>query len=177
MSSLVLPEEVIVNSEIKEFKKGDLLLQQGDLVNHFFYVLNGCLRSYIIDSRGKEHVVQFAPEDWIIADGGALFNSTPAQFNIDALENSTVRVVKISYKNNLSSDVNIDMNQKLLKRMIVLQKRIIQLLSATAEERYDDFNNTYPNLAKRLSQKMIASYLGITPESLSRVRKERVAKK
>ena len=161
---------------IKIVKKGEIILRNGDVSNSFFYVVKGCLRSYTIDPKGKEHVFQFAPEDWIISDQESLMNNNAlAILNIDAIEDSEIKILKLSPENN-SGKMDIeslkDMNQKLLRRVYTLQKRVIQLLSASARERYLEFIKIYPNLVQRVPQKMIASYLGITPEGLSRVRKE-----
>ncbi len=180
MSELNFSKRLLANSTLKVVKKGDFVLHKGDASDGFFYIEKGCLRSYIVANNNKEHIVQFAPEGWIIGDQEAFLTSTPALFTIDAVEDSVIRIIKIPKEHTLSDldkDELVDMNQKFQKRISVLQKRIIQLLSATAQERYDNFNVTYPNLSSRLPLKMIASYLGITPESLSRVRKERVSKK
>ena len=101
-------------------------------------------------------------------------NQGLATLNIDAIEDSEIKIIKRPNDNtsNLDTASLLSMNQKLLRRTYSLQKRIIQLLSASAEERYLEFLKLYPNLVQRVPQKMIASYLGITPESLSRVRKQ-----
>ena len=174
-------EATAFKSIIKEVKKGEVLLRNGDSCDSFFKVVKGCLRSYIVDLKGKEHIVQFAPEDWMIGDQESTFNHTPATLNIEAIEDSTITIIKFVKSEHKFADLDkellVDINQKFQKRIFVLQKRIIQLMSATAEERYNEFKLTYPNLVKRVPQKMIASYLGITPESLSRVRKEIITKK
>lgn len=130
-----------------------------------YVVEEGLLRSYSIDEKGKEHIFMFAPEGWIIADNHA--PQVPADLYIDALEDSTVI--------RLSKDINIaSINTlPLVRRLAVLQKRIIMLMSASALERYDHFVATYPDIVQRVPQKMIASYLGITPEALSKVKGER----
>ncbi len=170
----------IANSPTKRVKKGEVLVRNGELSEAFYYVEKGCLRSYTIDSKGKEHVLQFAPEDWIISDKESLMNNGLAILNIDAIEDSEIKVLKKPAEDDFSkfdAESLMQMNQKLLRRAYSLQKRIIQLLSASAEERYMDFLKLYPGLAQRVPQKMIASYLGITPEGLSRVRKQLVIKK
>lgn len=117
----------------------------------------------------------------MIGDQESAFNHLPATLNIDAIEDSTITIIKFVKSEHKFADLDkeslVDINRKFQKRIFVLQKRIIQLMSATGEERYNEFNLTYPNLVKRLPQKMIASYLGVTPESLSRVRKEIITKK
>jgi len=170
----------IKNSPLRTVKKGEILLRNGELPAELYYVVSGCLRGYILDQKGKEHIFIFAPEDWIIGDQGSLLNSAPALFNIDAIEDTTVRVIR--HLNNIKlEDVDrgslIQMNKKFQNRILALQTRIIQLLSSSAEERYTSFVQTYPNLLQRVPQKMIASYLGITPEGLSRVRKKIAGKK
>ncbi len=159
----------------KRIGKGEILLQAGSVCNHSFFVEEGLLRSFSIDKQGKEHVIQFAPENWIISDRSSLLFQEPSEFFIDAVENTTLImfdeefVVKAS---ELSAKYR-SFNQKALNNHIRhQQRRINRLLSATAEERYLNFIQLYPNITLRVPQWMIASYLGITPESLSRVRKE-----
>lgn len=156
-------------------KKGEVLLKSGSRGGDAFYVVSGCLRSYITDSKGKEHIYLFAPEDWIISD--LEFNKTrgSAILNIDAVEDSEVKRISISLFTTIpDSDRPLveEALNKLHNRIYSLQKRVIELLSYSAEERYAEFIKTYPNLHSRVPLKMIASYLGVTPESLSRVRKE-----
>lgn len=109
----------------------------------------------------------FAPEGWVIGDNFP--PDKPCMLFIDALEDS---VVVIDEKN-IEKETN---GKKLIKRLAVLQKRIIQLMSAPALERYEDFMLTYPNISQRIPQRMIASYLGITPEALSKIKGDRIKK-
>lgn len=134
----------------------------GELNTKVFYVESGLLRSYSIDQKGKEHIFTFAPEGWIMADN--VFPDMPGQLYIDALEDTIV----------IQRDKSVDTDPevlKLLKRVGVLQERIILLMSATALERYNHFLKTYPDIVQRVPQRMIASYLGITPEALSKVKR------
>lgn len=168
-------EQLISHCQLKQFKKGDFLMQPGDKCKHSFFVESGLLRQFSIDSKGKEHIVQFAPENWFMADRESVYFNQPSDYFIQALENSDVFLIEESLILQLSkSDPTfLEFNHKLLHNHIRhLQKRITQLLSATAEERYLDFVRIYPDLMLRVPQIFIASYLGITPESLSRVRKE-----
>jgi CRP-like cAMP-binding protein len=160
-------------------RKGEILLRAGEMTNAAYYVETGCLRSYLIDDKGKEHIYQFAPEDWIISDEEAMQEQKPALLYIDAIEDSVIRVIHqpSDLKSNLDNDTAQQLLNSLEKKVNAFRRRIIQLLSATAEERYLAFIKTYPDLAQRVPLKMIASYLGITPESLSRVRKELVSRK
>jgi CRP-like cAMP-binding protein len=147
----------------KEVKRGEFLQRSGELSTSVFYVKKGLLRSYTIDSRGKEHIFMFGSEGWLVADNVA--QGEKGELFIDALEDSII--IPISKNDPPKSDT-----QKLIKRIGVLQKRIIMLMSSTAKERYEFFLETYPELPNRVPQRMIASYLGITPESLSKIRGE-----
>ncbi|MGB6034698.1 MAG: Crp/Fnr family transcriptional regulator [Cryomorphaceae bacterium] len=142
-------------------KKGEILQHIGDLNTKVYVVKSGLLRSYTIDEKGKEHIYLFAPEKWIMADNTPA--GVPAQLYIDVLEDATLVVVEKDI-NNAKDFVS------LMNRLSVLQRRVIMLMSATAMDRYLDFIETYPDIVKRVPQRMIASYLGITPEALSRVR-------
>jgi CRP-like cAMP-binding protein len=128
-----------------------------------------------LDANGKEHVIQFAPENWIISDRTSLLFQEPSEFFIDAVEKTKIVLFDEQFviKASEISAKFRSFNQKALNNHIRhQQKRINSLLSATAEERYLNFIEMYPNIPLRVPQWMIASYLGITPESLSRVRKE-----
>lgn len=137
---------------------------KGDLNTKAYTVHSGLLRSYSIDEKGKEHIFLFAPEDWLISDSNSA--DEPADLFIDALEDSEVFVLE-------KTTSPVKHTDKLIKRLAVLQKRVIMLMSSTAIERYEHFVETYPDIVQRVPQKMIASYLGITPEALSKVKKER----
>ncbi|WP_417428918.1 Crp/Fnr family transcriptional regulator [Halpernia sp.] len=164
----------------KKVEKGEFLLREGEACNDTFYVEKGLLRMFSIDKNGKEHIIQFAPESWIIADRTSQIFREESHYYIDAVEESEIAILPPDFffnifKNNPEVSGN---NYKLMSNHIrSLQKRINQLLGATAEERYLDFLKMYPNVFQRVPQWMVASYLGITPESLSRVRKELTKKK
>ena len=148
-----------------EVKKGQILQYRGDLNTKAYHVKSGLLRSYTIDEKGKEHIFMFAPEDWIIADN--VSGDEACELFIDALEDTVAEVVE--------KDINADFDvMKLIRRIGVMQRRIIRLLSAPAVERYDNFVATYPDIVQRVPQKMIASYLGITPEALSKVKRAKM---
>lgn len=149
-----------------EVKKGIVLQNKGIYKGKTFYVQKGLLRTYFIDEKGKEHIFMFAPKGWIVADASVLYG--PTELYIDAIEDSIVVVdidgVHLSKSNHLV----------LMKRIAILQKRAIMLMSATAIERYKDFLETYPDIVQRVPQKMIASYLGITPEALSKAKRDSI---
>ncbi len=155
--------------------KGEVLLKPGEVCQHSFFVEKGLLRSYTIDEGGKEHIIQFAPENWFMSDRSSAYFNEASEFYIEAIEDSEVVLINHDFMvkaGGLNTSFR-EYNEKLLQNHIRhLQKRINLLLGATAEKRYLDFIQLYPDLLLRVPQWMIASYLGITPESLSRVRKE-----
>jgi CRP-like cAMP-binding protein len=147
-----------------EVKKGQILQRKGDYNSRIYHVENGLLRSYIIDDNGKEHIYMFAPEKWIVGDSSE--SNTPCQLYIDAIEDS---VLLEEEKEETLQNTN---SKTFMKRLNTLQNRVLMLMSVVALERYEHFIATYPSIIQRVPQRMIASYLGITPEALSRVRKE-----
>ncbi|MGM9477647.1 Crp/Fnr family transcriptional regulator [Pedobacter sp. GSP4] len=160
--------------KVKKFEKNEIIQYKGDILKYGFFVGKGLLRSYSIDSKGKEHIIQFAPENWFISDRNQMHDE-PSEFFIEAIETTEAVIVPDNFMSEASRKVPclLALNVTMLHNSIrFMQKRINMLLSATAEERYLDFIKLYPNLTLRVPQWMIASYLGITPESLSRVRKE-----
>ena len=171
--------EILSGCNLINVKKGDFLLRRGEQQRQAYYVQKGLLRYYSIDEKGKEHILQFAPQGWFVSDRQSSCLNFKSDFFIDALEDTEVLVVNESFilektKNNHNF---LELNNTLLHNHIrQLQNRINQLLSFTAEERYLDFVKTYPDIMLRVPQWMVASYLGITPESLSRVRKDLAAR-
>lgn len=159
----------------KHVKKGMTLQVSGENGLRSFFVKKGLLRSYIIDHKGKEHVYMFAPEGWIIGDVVSYSFETPTELYIDALEDSEIEVIDsklIGEIDKLPKEALIQQINKLSRRVAVLQHRVLMLMSAKAADRYKEFLKTYPNIVQRVPQKMIASYLGITPEALSKIRGE-----
>lgn len=161
--------------QTKKIPKGTVLLFKGDTCKSVYKVIKGCLRSYVIDKSGKEHILQFAAENWLITDMDSFVNNKPSGIFIDAIEDSELAFLTTSDYSNinqLSHDDLLEQNKKLMSNLIATNKRLMNLLSATAEERYRDFIDTYPTLLQRLPLKLIASYLGMTPEYLSDVRRK-----
>lgn len=151
-------------------KKGTQLQSEGDKRIQSYYVVKGLLRSYIIDEKGKEHIFMFAPEGWIIGDLNALSNNDYTKLYIDALEDS--EIIPLPNEIDLPSEDLKKGVLKLARRAGVLQNRILVQMSSSSEERYHFFVETYPHLFNRIPLKMIASYLGIAPQSLSRIRNQ-----
>ncbi len=145
-------------------KKGEIIQKNGDLNSKVYHVVSGLLRSYTIDEKGKEHIFMFAPENWVIADNQS--PETPCDLYIDAIEDSEVVVLPKDIKREQSNA------KAFIKRLGVLQKRVIMLMSHSAIDRYKHFIETYPDIVQRVPQKMIASYLGMTPEALSSIKRK-----
>lgn len=168
-------ELLVAELRKEKFKKGSTLLKSGDVCRHSFFVEKGLLRAYMLDDSGKEHVIQFAPENWFIVDRSSVYFNDPSDTFIEAIEDTEIVFIDEGFMARAAA-VSITFgkfNEKLLHNHIrQMQKRIHLLLGATAEKRYLSFIEMYPDLLLRVPQWMIASYLGITPESLSRVRKE-----
>jgi CRP-like cAMP-binding protein len=161
--------------QFKTIEKGFILLNQGDICHYSFFVSKGLLRSYTIDENGKEHIIQFAPENWIISDRSSFYFNEASELFIDAIEETEIVLIDKNFINS-ATEISTTFRQQdtvaLHNHIRQLQKRVNLLLGATAEQRYLDFIAIYPSLTLRIPQWMMASYLGITPETLSRVRKE-----
>jgi CRP-like cAMP-binding protein len=163
----------------RTIKRRELLMQAGSVCKHYSFVTKGCFKMYGIDDNGTKHNIQFAAEnDWIM-DIGSFHAQKPGQLYIEAIEPS--EVLQIERENLYFLYLNIPKLDRIFKviienKYIELQNRVLQNFSSTALQRYLHFLEQYPHLANRLPNAQIASYLGITPEFLSKIRKERMAK-
>ncbi|HEY9048238.1 MAG TPA: Crp/Fnr family transcriptional regulator [Ohtaekwangia sp.] len=169
-------ELVITKFHPHLYRKRQYALQHGDVCQHFHFVVRGCLRLYKVDHEGAVHVLQFATENYWIIDLTSFHRTKPSVLNIDALEDTVV--LRIAYKDLIDLYVNAPKFDRIFRvlmenHFMQQQERIAQLFSSTAEERYQSFLEDYPHLLNRISQVQIASYLGVTPEFLSRVRSRR----
>ncbi|OJJ16273.1 hypothetical protein BKI52_33810 [marine bacterium AO1-C] len=156
------------------FKKKALVIRADELVDRQFFVLKGCLRSYLLDDQEREHTVQFAIENWWVSDFTAYFTGAKSILYVECLENCVLLSIHKSTLERLYKEVPTlekFFRRKLENAFVSFQKRIISNLYKTAEERYQEFITNYPNIEQRVRNYQIASYLGITPESLSRIRK------
>jgi CRP-like cAMP-binding protein len=176
-----IEKDLVAKSVItKSVKKGQFILREGEPVRYGAFVAKGFLRSYVIDNKGREHIIQFAPENWWISDKAGLSPDAKATFFIDAIEDSDIVLMDHQAHANLIEKIPAyaaAFNSGIQKRGAAKDKRIVQSLTATAEERYNDFIETYPSIVQRVPQHMLASFLGITPETLSRIRKLQSKKK
>jgi CRP-like cAMP-binding protein len=158
---------------LKKLRKKQYLLQEGDVWKYNAFITKGCLRTYAVDEKGLEHVIGFGIENWWIGDRESLLSNQPSKLNIDVIEDSEVALFTKQNFDALCAAIpvfNEMVNAIIQKSFIANQNRILSTISNTAEEKYNHFINKYPDFAMRIPQAMIASYLGIKPETLSRVR-------
>ncbi len=171
-------EEVKIISSViqkKMFKKGTRIIKADDIVTTTYGIQNGCLRTFYIDKHGKEHTLQFGIQGWWITDFTAFFSSSKAIMNLEVLRDASLYQLSLKDREYLFTRIpkfETFIRKKLENSYAAFQKRILSNLSQTATERYLSFIKTYPNIEKSVKNYHIASYLGITTESLSRIRKE-----
>ncbi|MBN8569992.1 MAG: Crp/Fnr family transcriptional regulator [Ignavibacteria bacterium] len=159
----------------KKLKRKQFLVEQGESCLYDNYVISGCLRSYYTDKEGVEHISQFAIEDWWISDPYAFLTGNPAILNVDAIEESELlQIDKANLENLYEKIPKFEKLFRILfqKSFIALQQRVVSNLSKTAKERYLYFIEKYSALEQRIPQNQIASYIGVTPEFLSKMKKE-----
>lgn len=159
----------------KRVKRRQFILQEGDVCRLNTFVVEGCFRMYMIDEKGKEHNLQFAVENWWIGDIGSFHSEKPSKLYIEAMENSII--LQIRKEDQLRLFVEHPKFNRIFRvftenALVSFQNRVLQNISSTAEERYLDFMGRYPYLFNRISNVQIASYLGVTPEFLSTIRKK-----
>jgi CRP-like cAMP-binding protein len=157
----------------KKLRKHQYLLQEGNVCHHFCFIAKGCLRLYRVGEDGTEHILKFAVENWWLHDAESFNAGSPSQNNIDALEDSEVLLIE---KEDLNTILETIPSFKAFKERAsaksydVSQKRILSNISETAEEKYNNFVKTYPQFYSRIPLHMIASFLGLSRKTLSRVR-------
>ncbi|MBD1421038.1 Crp/Fnr family transcriptional regulator [Sphingobacterium chuzhouense] len=168
-------EQLVRYFSFREITHNHYLLRAGELSQYAFFVESGLLQSFSLDEKGGEHILQFAPENWIISDRASQYFNKPTDFYIKAIEPSVIVFIQPEFMekaSHLSHAFACFMENSLQRNIYIQQQRINSLLAMSAKERYLLFMDMYPSLLQRVPQWMIASYLGITPESLSRVRRE-----
>ena len=159
----------------RSIKRRQFILQEGDICKLNTFVVEGCFRMYFVDEKGKEHNIHFAIENWWIGDIGSFHSGEASKLNIEAIENSII--LQITKQDQLDLFVNYPKFNRIFRvltenALVACQRRVLQNISSTAEERYLDFLKSYPQLFNRISNVQIASYLGVTPEFLSTIRKK-----
>ncbi len=174
------PEELSVVEncmQLQEIPKKTILLNAGDVCNFEAYVLKGCIREYFIDHKGQELTLEFAVEDWWVSDITSFENQTPSIMYIETLEDCELLVLSRAAKDELLARVpKLERMFRLMiqRHLSVLQKRLFRTVSYTAMDKFEQFLRRYPSLPQRVPQHYIASYLGITPEFLSKLRKRQM---
>lgn len=179
--ALTEEEETLIKKYLipKKLRKKQYLLQEDEVCKSYAFIEKGALRAYTVDNSGNEHIIQFGIEGWIVSDLYSFLTGEPATYNIDALEDSELVLI--------SKTAHEELLQKLPKyetftrlnitgAYIAMQKRLTSIISSPLEERYTNFTKAYPEIVQRVPQHMIASYMGLTPETLSRIRKRISAK-
>ena len=163
----------IQNKPSKLYKKGEILQSPNASKSSVFYVKKGLLKSYLIDSKGKEHIYMFAPEGWIIGDLEAIEFNQPTELFVSCIEDSEVIFYSKSrlFESDLTNEQILENAKALYRRIGRLQRRVLMLMGTPAVDRYKYFIKTYPDLLNRVPQHMIASFLGIAPQTLSTLRK------
>lgn len=156
----------------KKFRRKQYLLQDGEICSHDYFVISGCLRQYEVSPNGRENTVQFAFENWWISDWYSMLHAQPSVYNIEAMENSEVFMIEKNELEKLYTEIpqlERYFRKILLNAFVSLQKRIL-FQQKTAEERYLEFMKNYSWFEQHLSQQHIASFLGITRETLNRLK-------
>ncbi len=174
--ALTEEEETLIKKYLipKKLRKKQYLLQEDEVCKSYAFIEKGALRAYTVDNSGNEHIIQFGIEGWIVSDLYSFLTGEPATYNIDALEDAELVLI--------SKTAHEELLQKLPKyetftrlnitgAYIAMQKRLTSIISSPLEERYTNFTKAYPEIVQRVPQHMIASYMGLTPETLSRIRK------
>ena len=159
----------------KKLRKKQYLLQEGDVCKYVAFVEKGILRQYTVDDKGNEHILQFAFEGWWMADHYSFLTGEPSLYNIDALEDCELLLLSKQAEEQLLEKLpKFERFFRLLlqNNLIATLRRLESSLSGTAEEKYSHLIQSCPTLAERIPQHMIASFLGITPETVSRIRKQ-----
>lgn len=178
--SLTKEEEDILVSKVlyKKYLKGQYIVQQGDVCKYSGFVISGCTKTFYVDEEGQEHIVMFSIEDWWASDMGSFVTQTPADFNVQCIENTELIIFPHDIIEELYSEIpklERFFRQIVEKGLAASQKRIVRNFSLSAKEQYLHFRNQYPKMEQRIPQYMIASYLGITKEFLSKIKSQLIS--
>jgi len=172
--------ELIKNAFVlKKIRKRQYLLQEGEICKYLAFIIKGAMRQYRVDDKGSEHIMGLSIENWWAGDRESFSMLKPSAYNIDAWEDTDALLVTKPELTNLLKQIPamVDMKRKLGENnLTATQRRLDALISSSAEKRLIDFESTYPELLQRFPQHIIASYLGVTKETLSRIRRQLVEK-
>ena len=163
----------------KKIRKRQYFLQEGQVCKYAAFIVKGAMRQYSVDDKGAEHVVRLLIENWWAVDRESFVMLTPSPYNIEAWEDTEVLLV--TYSDSLDMLNKIPLLTEWTRKLdenhaFAAQRRLSASISISAEKRYFDFSNAYPEFLQRFPQHMIASYLGITKETLSRIRHQAAKK-
>jgi CRP-like cAMP-binding protein len=163
-----------------KLKRKQMLLKEGEICRYSSFVTDGCLRGFSVDQNGFEHVLNFAPQNWWIADMYSLITQKPGVLNIEALEDTEILTLSKIHQEELY--LKVPVFERFFRiiienSLVTYQQRLLDNLSLTAEERYNNFCKRYPTLITRLPSKQIAAYIGVTPEFFSKMRHQMLRKK
>ena len=167
-------ELLMAHFKPKKIRKRQYFLQEGDVCKYAGFIVKGAAKTYTVDEKGHEHILKLSVEDWWLADFESYYHLKPSRFNIEALEDMEIlQITNAVVEEFIKPIPAFSAMQKVLSQnnTIAAQKRMQSAISQSGEERFQELVNEYPHFIQRFSQNMIASYLGLTPESLSRIRK------
>ena len=171
-----IEEEILVSKiRYRKYLKGQYVIQQGDICKYSNFVISGCTKTFYLDDNGQEHIIMFSIEDWWASDIGSFITQTPADYNVQCIENT--ELIQFSYDNQDELFLQIPKLERFFRKIIekglvASQKRIVRNFSLSAKEQYLYFKEQYPKIEQRIPQYMIASYLGITKEFLSKIKSQ-----
>ncbi len=174
---LTSEEQSLLCSRLKfrNYLKNQYIVQQGDVCRSANFIISGCTKTFYANNEGQEHIVMFSIENWWSSDLGSFITQTPADFNVQCLENT--QLIQFTYDNLEALYIEIPKLERLFRKIIerafvASQKRIVRNFTLDAKARYKIFKTTYPKIDQRVPQYMIASYLGITKEFLSKIKSQ-----
>ncbi|MBL4905352.1 MAG: Crp/Fnr family transcriptional regulator [Flavobacteriaceae bacterium] len=173
--SLTKEEEAIILSTVtyRQYLKGQYVVQQGDICKQSGFIIAGCTRTFYADDEGQEHIVMFSFENWWASEIGSFVSQTPSDYNVHCIENT--ELIQLSYENQEVLFKKVPKLERFFRLVletafVSAQKRIVRNFTLTAKERYVYFKMQHPEMEQRIPQYMVASYLGITKEFLSKIK-------
>jgi len=172
-------EELQERATVRKVRRRQFILAAGEICKHYNFVVEGCFKMYKVDEAAKEHNIMFAVEKQWITDIGSFHAEQPSQLYIEAIEPAEIiQIAKPDLLYFYSNHLKFNRTFRVIAedQFVELQNRLLQTISTTAEERYTKFVQDYPHLINRLSNIQIASYIGITPEFLSRIKSQQIGK-
>ena len=177
---LTKDEEGLLLSKLsyRKYLKGHYVVQQGDVCRYSGFVISGCTRTFYVDDDGQEHIVMFSIEDWWASEIGSFVSQTPSDYNVQCIEET--HLIQLSFEDQEDLFKQIPKLERFFRLIleqafVASQKRIISSFSLSAKERYLNFKKQYPKIEQRIPQYMVASYLGISKEFLSRIKKQLIS--